>query len=357
MSNQLSSDEVGQPKSSASVTQDSSSGPAGNHGLGNTGLGRYARRAAFAPEFSLVIAIVLFGAVTTTRNDDFLNYSNLILVVKAAAPTFVVAITMTFVLIGGGIDLSVGSMAGLGGLVTAMCLQHHYPIALAILIGIGVCGALGAGMGIIITKFQIPALIVTLGGLYAIRGVVLILTNSQQVFPLPQAFDDIGQSSLGSIPTLVFIAIGFGIIGHLALSNFKFGYHIRAIGGNAAAARAVGIKVDRMKILLYALSGVGAAIAGILTTSFVGDGDPSFGQGMELSVIAAVIVGGASLFGSVGSVLGTALGVLFLQLITNGFLLMRISANWQFVVQGVVVVAAVGVDQIRRIRVRKLSAG
>lgn len=320
-------------------------------------LGKYARRAIFAPEFSLVVAIAIFGAVTTTRNDDFLTYSNLILVIKSAAPTFVVAITMTFVLIGGGIDLSVGSMAALGGLVTAMCLQHHLPIVLAICTGIAVCGAVGAFMGVVIARFHIPALIVTLGGLYAIRGVVLILTNSQQVFPLPSGFDAIGQSAAGNIPTLVFIAVGFGIAGHLALSNFKFGYHIRAIGGNSAATRAVGIKVDRMRIVLYALSAMGAAIAGILTTSFVGDGDPSFGQGMELSVIAAVIVGGASLFGAVGSVPGTALGVLFLALITNGFLLMRISPSWQFVVQGVVVVAAVGVDQIRRIRVRKLSAG
>lgn len=357
MSNQISSDEVGQSEGAADVPQDARQGEAGKAGPGRFSFGASARRAMSAPEFSLVLAIAIFGAITTTRNDDFLTYSNLILVVKAAAPTFVVAITMTFVLIGGGIDLSVGSMAGLGGLVTAMCLQHHFPIVIAILVGIAVCAVLGGVMGVVIAKFQIPALIVTLGGLYAIRGVVLILTNSQQVFPLPSAFDAIGQSALGSIPTLVFIAVGFGIIGHLALSNFKFGYHIRAIGGNASAARAVGIKVDRMRILLYALSAVGAAIAGILTTSFVGDGDPSFGQGMELSVIAAVIVGGASLFGAVGSVLGTALGVLFLQLITNGFLLMRISANWQFVVQGVVVVAAVGVDQIRRIRVRKLSAG
>jgi ribose/xylose/arabinose/galactoside ABC-type transport system permease subunit len=357
MSNQLSSGQVRQSETPASAERTQSSIMRRTRGLRESGLGKFARATVLAPEFSLVIAIAIFGAITTTRNDAFLTYSNLILVVKSAAPTFVVAITMTFVLIGGGIDLSVGSMAGLGGLVTAMALQDHLPIILAICLGIVVCGAVGAGIGVVITKFHIPALIVTLGGLYAIRGVVLILTNSQQVFPLPSAFDAIGQSSLGDIPSLVFIAIGFGIIGHLALSKFKFGYHIRAIGGNAAAARAVGIKVDRMRIVLYALSGVGAAIAGILTTSFVGDGDPSFGQGMELSVIAAVIVGGASLFGAVGSVPGTALGVLFLALITNGFLLMRISANWQFVVQGIVVVAAVGVDQIRRIRIRKLSAG
>lgn len=305
-------------------------------------------RLIIVPELSLVLAIIAFSAVVGSQNSSFLHYDNLILVLKSAAPTFVVAATMAFVLIGGGIDLSVGSMAALGGIVTAKALHGGIPVPISILISLLVCGSVGGINGLLVARAGIPPLIVTLGALYAIRGVVLLLTGGQQVFPLPDGFNSIAQDSIFSVPYLVLYGIAIGAAAHVALAHSVYGYRVRAVGGNAAAARASGINVIRTRTSLYVLSGVGAGLAGVLMTSFVGDGDPSAGQGMELSVIAAVIVGGTSLFGAIGSIPGTALGVVLLALVSNGLLLLSVSPYYQFVVLGVVVVAAVGIDQVRR---------
>jgi ribose/xylose/arabinose/galactoside ABC-type transport system permease subunit len=154
----------------------------------------------------------------------------------------------------------------------------------------------------------------------------------------------------------VLYGIAIGIIAHVVLAHSTYGYRARAVGGNPSAARNAGINVSRIQISLYVLTAVGAGLAGILTSSYVGVGDPSAGQGMELGVIAAVIVGGTSLFGAVGSVPGTALGVVLLAVVTNGLLLMSVSPYFQFIVLGAVVVGAVGIDQIRRKRFWRRAA-
>jgi ribose transport system permease protein len=305
-------------------------------------------RALISPEISLVIAIVVLSAIIEIRNPVFLKYDNLILVLKAASATFVMAAAMTFVLISGGIDLSVGSMSALGGVVAAMALVAGVPIPLAILLAILVCGIFGLTNGLLVAWARIPALIVTLGALYYIRGIELVITGGVQVFPLPPEYNFLGQGSFFNVPFLVIYAVVIGIVAHILLENSKYGFHLRAVGGNVAAARAAGINVRRVTASVYVLSGIAAAMGGMMISARTAVGDPASGQGTEIAVISAVIVGGASLFGAIGSITGTALGVILIAIMQNGLLLMNVSSYWQFVVLGFVVIGAVAVDATRR---------
>jgi ribose transport system permease protein len=308
-------------------------------------------RALISPEISLVIAIIVLGAIIQWQNPVFLRYDNLILVLKAASATFVMAVTMTFVLISGGIDLSIGSMSALGGVIAALALTAGVPIPVAILLGLLTGVGIGLVAGMLVSWARIPALIVTLGGLYIIRGIDLVITGGVQIFPLPPAYNFLGLGSLFSVPFLVIYAVVIGIGAHVLLENSKYGFHLRAVGGNVAAARAAGINVRRVTLSVYALSAVGASLAGMMISARTTVGDPASGQGTEIAVISSVIVGGASLFGAIGSITGTALGVLLIAIMQNGLLLMKISSYWQFVVLGVVVIGAVAVDSLRRQRV------
>jgi ribose transport system permease protein len=321
---------------------------AAGRGMVGSRISAVGRRALLSPEISLVIAILVLGAIIQAKNPVFLKYDNLILVLTAAAPTFVMAVTMTFVLISGGIDLSVGSMSALGGVVAAMALTAGLPIPVAILIGLLVGAGIGTVVGLLVSWARIPPLIVTLGALYIVRGIDLVMTGGAQIYPLPDAYNFLGLGSFFSVPFLVIYAVVAGIAAHVLLENSKYGFHLRAVGGNVAAARAAGINVRRVMLSVYALSGMGAALAGMMISARTTVGDPASGQGTEIAVISAVIVGGSSLFGAIGSITGTALGVILIAVMSNGLLLMRISSYWQFAMLGVVVIGAVGIDSVRR---------
>ena len=219
--------------------------PAGRRGRGRF-VSSLATRALISPEISLVIAIVVLGAIIQAKNPVFLKYDNLILVLTAAAPTFVMAVTMTFVLISGGIDLSVGSMSALGGVVAASALTSGFPIPVAILLGLLVGAGIGAVVGLLISWARIPALIVTLGALYIIRGIDLVITGGAQIYPLPADYNFLGLGSFFSVPFLVIYAVVVGVAAHVLLENSKYGFHLRAVGGNVSAARAAGINVRRV---------------------------------------------------------------------------------------------------------------
>jgi ribose transport system permease protein len=319
--------------------------PAGHRGRHMSSL---ATRALISPEISLVIAIIVLGAIIQFNNPAFLKFDNLILVLTAASPSFVMAVTMTFVLISGGIDLSVGSMSALGGVAAALALTGGLPIPVAILFGLLVGAGLGSVAGLLVSWARIPALIVTLGALYLLRGIDLVITGGVQIYPLPDDYNFLGLGNFFDVPFLVIYAVVVGIAGHVLLENSKYGFHLRAVGGNVAAARAAGINVRRVTTSVYALSGMGAALVGMMISARTTVGDPASGQGGEIAVISAVIVGGASLYGAIGSITGTALGVILIAVISNGLLLMRVSSYWQFIVLGIVVIGAVGVDSIRR---------
>jgi ribose/xylose/arabinose/galactoside ABC-type transport system permease subunit len=193
-------------------------------------------------------------------------------------------------------------------------------------------------------------LITTLGMLYAARGLVNVVTNGQPYYPFPNSFNNLAQGMLFGLPYPIYYAIALGILAWVVLDFTPLGANIRAIGGNRVAARAAGIKVNRIAASLYVFSGLAAAFAGILESGRLSSAQPSYGDGLELQVISAVIIGGTSLFGGIGTLAGTALGALLLGVLANGLVVMGVEAFWQDVIVGVVIVVAVGLDRLRRSR-------
>jgi ribose/xylose/arabinose/galactoside ABC-type transport system permease subunit len=196
----------------------------------------------------------------------------------------------------------------------------------------------------------IPAFITTLGMLYMARGLILFLTESRPIAPLPRSFTVIGQEEVFGLPLLIVYALVIAAVVHVLLEYTPFGWSVRAVGGNREAARNSGIAVKRVSLIVYTLSGLSAAFAGMLMSARLGSGQPSLGVGFELQVISAVIIGGTSLFGGIGSIPGTALGAVVLSVLTNGLILLRIEPVLENVAIGLIVVVAVGLDQVRRRR-------
>lgn len=310
---------------------------------------RFFRRAMFQfAELALVLFLLLFGLTATIINPNFISITNLINIMRGAVFIFIVGIGATFVLICGQIDLSVGSNLAFSGLIGAYVMVSGVPISLAILIAIGSSLFIGLFNGFMVIRFKIPALIVTLGMMYIGRGLVLVLTKGATTSSLPESFLAIAQSEFFGIPVLIIYAIALGIIFHIILTYTKYGYHVRAVGGNSIAAKVSGINVNRIIFSVYLISGLLSGVAGVLLTSRLSVGTPNMGVGFEMYVIAAVIIGGCSLFGGMGSIVGAFLGSFLLSAMQNGMVLMKISPYWQNVVIGGVMIAAVGIDQYRR---------
>jgi ribose/xylose/arabinose/galactoside ABC-type transport system permease subunit len=300
------------------------------------------------PQTSLFLAIVIFGLIVATKSSFFLTERNILNVLRDGAFVFIVAVTATFVLVGGGLDLSVGSLFALGSIVTADLLVHGTSVPIAVVIGIAGGGLVGLVNSFVIVYCRIPPLIATLGMLYVGRGVVNVITGGNPLAPLPDSFVSIASNNLLGVPLVVVYAAVIGLVGHVVLERTRFGYDVRAVGGNRDAARACGVKVDRVTIVLYVISGASATFAGLLMASRLASGQPSVGDAMELQVISAAIIGGTSLFGGLGSVRGTLLGALMIAVLGNGLVLMSVNPLWQNIVIGVVLVLAVGLDQLRR---------
>lgn len=307
-------------------------------------LGRILRN----PQTSLLIAIILFGVVVAFRSSAFLTEQNVINILRNGSFVFIIAVAATFVLVSGGLDLSVGSLFALGTIVVSDLLVNGTAVWLAIAVALGVGLLAGLVNSVIIVYARIPPLITTLGMLYVARGTVNVVTGGNQLAPLPDSFVAIATNEFLGVPLVVVYAAVIGLVAHTVLEYTPFGYDVRALGGNREAARACGIKVDRITHIVYAASGVAATLAGVLMASRLSSGQPSVGDGMELQVIAAAIIGGTSLFGGLGSVRGTLLGALMIAVLSNGLTLMSINPLWQNIVVGVVLVLAVGLDQLRR---------
>ena len=288
-----------------------------------------------------IFAILVIGL--TALKPVFLTPDNLINVIRQVSITAIIGIGMTFVLISGEIDLSVGSIAALAGIVVTMGLKDGLPMVIAIVLAIGVGALCGFANGGIHVYARIPSL----GMLNIARGVVLVITNSYPVTGLPDSFKVIGRGYVGFLPVPVIIMFVCYILGYLVLKYVKFGRSIFAIGGNIEAARLSGISVNRNKILIYVLCGVTAAIGGIVLASRMFSGQPSAGDGLELNAIAACVIGGTSTTGGKGRIWGTFLGALIMGIITNGMNLLNISTNWQLIVQGAIIIIAVGLDRIK----------
>ncbi|MEI6388116.1 MAG: ABC transporter permease [Spirochaetota bacterium] len=308
-------------------------------------------------ESGIAIPLILLVVVVSIVNPVFLNIDNLLNIARQISFTFIIGIAMTFVLLAAGLDLSVGSVLALGGVMCGLVLRAlmvSQPLWLAIGAGILVGAAIGAlaGLfnGMVITRFKIPSLIVTLGMMYIARGIVQVLTRGNPVYPFPDGFNEIGQGYLFAVPNVVYVALVLGLLAHVVLTRTPFGRAVFAIGGNMETARLSGLNVNRILTWVYVICGVASGLTGVLTASRLASALSNAGTGMELQVIAACIIGGTSMFGGSGSILGTLIGAAFMSIIANGMILMKISVYYQSIVIGAIIILAVGMDQFRRRR-------
>lgn len=304
-------------------------------------------RGSGGPLAALVALVVLLALLS----GDFLTTNNLLNVGVQASVTAVLAFGMTFVIVSGGIDLSVGSIAGLSGIVTGWtATTAGVPMWLAVLAGAASGVLAGVVSGILITAGRMPPFIATLAMLSVARGLALVLADGRPI-PLDGWLATLGSGELfGFLPYPVLVLVAAAVATGLLLRRTYAGRAMYAIGGNAEAARLSGIRVDRQQVLVYALSGLFAAVAGILLAARLASAQPEAGTGYELDAIAAVVIGGASLSGGVGTAVGTLIGALILAILRNGLNLLDVSAFWQQVVIGAVIAAAVLFDTLRRRR-------
>jgi ribose transport system permease protein len=301
-------------------------------------------------EIGIFSALVLLCLVIALANSAFYSADNLINLLRQTSYVVIIAIFTTMVIIIGGLDLSVGSVIGLSGIVVAIFLQLGVPIYLSIIFALLAVAIIGALNGVLIVLVQIPSLIVTLGTLYIARGICNGITKGVPVYPLPDAFSVIGNGTLFSIPYSVYFVILVAVILSYVLNNTTFGRSIYAIGGNEETARLSGIRVKKIKIIVYILSSISAAIAGVIMTSRIESAQTSLGTGWELTVISSAVIGGTSMLGGSGTVLGAVLGATLMSVISNGMIIMNVSVYWQSIAIGAIIILAVAIDLIGKRR-------
>jgi len=299
--------------------------------------------------FGPLLGLLLLGAALSFLSPYFLTFDNLINVFRQSAVNALLALGQLLVIITAGIDLSVGSILGFCCVLAAMMLKAGVPPLVSILAAIGVGVALGMTNGLLLTKLRLPhPFIPTLGMMNVARGLALVVSGGFPVSELPEGFRFWGAGTIAYIPTPVVLVLVVYALFHIFLTRTTLGRDIYAIGGNQQAARLSGIPVDRRLTMVYALSGGLAACGAVVLAGRMNSGFPLAGVGSELDSIAAVIIGGASFFGGVGTVWGTLIGALIMGVLRNGLNLLNVSAYWQTVVIGAVIVAAVWIDVLRQ---------
>jgi ribose transport system permease protein len=328
--------------------------PAGRTGDGTAPPGRLGDRAhwsRYTQQAGLIACVVVLAAVFAVRNDTFLSSGNLIELLRSATLYFIVACASTLVLVGGGLDFSIGSVYALGAVVAGLLMTHSTPWPLAVLGGLAVGGVIGLANAAISIYLRVPPLIATLGTFFVAGGLAVVITGGNDVYGFPSAFISIGAGELGGIPYLIFYAVIIGVIFHVLLERTVFGYNTRATGGNRGAAAANGIRVARLDMALYVTSSAVAALAGILGAARLSTASSSAGGAdLTFQVVTAVIIGGTSLFGGIGTIAGSALGSILFAEINNGLQVINVDPLYQDIFIGVILVAAVAIDQYRRKR-------
>lgn len=298
------------------------------------------------PFFTLIALII--GLAIATPN--FLTASNLSSVVRQTAVINIMALGMTLVIIAGGIDLSVGSILAIGGLAGTSYLAGGGGILMGVFIGTLAGAACGAANGVMISGLKINPFIVTLGTMGIFRGLALIFSNGLPVHDLPARFGFLGEGNLLHVPVVLWILLVCGVAMHILLEHTRLGRYSFAIGSNEAAAVYAGVPVAFHTVSVYAIAGLLTGLAGMIEASRLMTGQPTSGQGYELQAIAAVVIGGGSLRGGEGSVVGTLIGAFIMGLLANGSDLLGTNPYWQQVVIGAAIIIAVTVDEFRKRR-------
>lgn len=305
-------------------------------------------------KYIIFIFLIVFCAVLSVTTSGFLTEKNIINVLRQVSYNGVIAVGMTFVIITGNIDLSVGGVVGLAAIV-ACDFAHpgEYPLIVPILVALGIGALVGLVNGIGIAYGHLPAFIMTLGTNTILRGVIMLYNNGKPVLDLSEQYQAIGSGYLGRIPIPVIILIAVLLLGWFILNKTRFGRHVLAVGGNEQAARVSGINTQLVKITVYIMSGLFSAIAGMIISARVNAGSPTLGTGYENDAIAAAVIGGTSMMGGQGSMIGTIGGILIIGVMNNGLDLLNVSSYYQQVAKGVIIIAAVLFDMLSKSRKSK----
>lgn len=295
-------------------------------------------------------ALTLLVVLLAVTQERFLTLANIMNVLRTSAVLFVVGVGLTYVVVSTGLDLSVGALTALGGVLLAGMLTGGVPSVAAVLLTVGACALLGGGInGGLIAFGGFNFFVVTLAMLQVFRAIALVISDgtstSTAAYPLVQT---LGDGALAGLSIPVLIAVLVGVVGHLVLRHTRFGRSVYAVGGNEAAARLAGVAVVRIRFAVYVISAACAGLAAIMLTGRLTSSQPTSGAlGLELSAAAAVLLGGASFSGGSGSIGGTAVGVLILGFIANGITLAGVPSYWQGIATGVVLILAVALDRLR----------
>lgn len=296
----------------------------------------------------IFISMIVF---LSFASDVFSTPANLLNILRQVSVTLIIAAASTFVMIAGGLDLSVGSVVAFTGVVFSKLVSDGMGLVPAIFIGILAGGIIGAANGIVVTKTKIPPVIATLGSMYVARGLAYIVSDGRAIVNnLPDSFGFANDINILGLPLIVIFTILFVGICWVMLNKTLFGKYTYAVGGNIETAKLSGINVNKTLFWVYTLVGVASGLGGVLLASRLYSGNPNVGNGLEFSVIVAIVVGGTSLTGGVGRISGTIIGALIVVILSNGMNLLGISSFYQYVVQGLVLVGAVILDQYLKSR-------
>lgn len=305
-------------------------------------------------EYAIIVIFIVLFVVMSIFAPNFFTGNNMVNILRQVSISGICAVGMTFVMLTGGIDLSVGAILGVSGVLTAMMMLKGIPSLLASIIALALGVVIGGITGAIIHYIEIPPMIATLGTMTSLRGVAYLITGGTPVFGFDESYSKIGQGHVGVIPIPVIILAIVYVIGIFVLSKTKFSRYVYGIGGNQEVARLSGIKVARVKIAVYAISGFCSALAGLVMLGRVNSGQPRAGESYEMDVITAVVLGGVSLNGGVGNLSHVIFGVLIIGVLTNGMTMMAVDDYWQRVVKGLILLLAVSFDHyIQKKKYRK----
>lgn len=310
---------------------------------------RRAFRGETARELGVLIPLVVFIGVFYAYDTAFLSRANVTIMLVSASYSGIVAVGMTYLMVAREIDLSVGSVTGLSAMIWAWLLvDGQYPVWSATLLTLVAAVAVGLVNAFSTVRLRVPAIIATLGMFFVARGLVFVISDGNSISPLPESVAQIGSVRVLGLPLIVVTFFALVAFGEAVLRLTTLGRRVKASGGNERAARVVGIKTNWVKAVCFVLTALASAIAGMFFVTQVRSGDPGLGLGLELDVIAGVVIGGISLLGGVGRVVGAALGVCLMQVVRSGMIFAGINLNWQNVVIGSLLLFAVAIDVRQR---------
>ena len=301
-----------------------------------------------AKESSAVLPLIILAIVANFVNSGFLSSGNIFDILRSTSFNFILAVPITFLMASGRMDLSVGSTTALGGVVAAIAQINGVPLALAICFGLLSGIIVGFINGFFVEYCKMPAFIMTMAMQYLVNGLVAVMTGNNAITDLSQPFRGIAQTRIfGGLSITVIYALVIGIIGYLMMNQTKYGREVLAIGGNEETAFLSGINNRKKHMQLFIATGFFAALTGVLYASRFSSAQINAGSGTELTIMASVIIGGTSLFGGAGTIVGSALGCILFATITNALPVMGVSTSWQRVAFGLILVIALFIDQVR----------